>query len=212
MRKTIVVSVTVLFMIASFGLANAARDYINIVGSSTVYPFATVVAEKFGKTSSFDHIIKGNVFILDDKTSPMAIFTTPDCLGLELIDNQLYGGNGNDRMADLVHWDEDWNVVTPPGFYTGYGVKTLPAVREAIEQRQWDRVDAGIDAGVDAVKIGIGGGSICTTRIVAGIGVPQLTAITNCRSITGKTGVPLIADGGIRFSGTAGRTKRKPYQ
>jgi phosphate transport system substrate-binding protein len=53
MRKTIVVSVIVLFMIASFGLANAARDYINIVGSSTVYPFATVVAEQFGKSTSF---------------------------------------------------------------------------------------------------------------------------------------------------------------
>ena len=53
MRKTIVVSVTVLFMIASFGLANAARDYINIVGSSTVYPFATVVAEQFGKSTSY---------------------------------------------------------------------------------------------------------------------------------------------------------------
>jgi IMP dehydrogenase len=58
-----------------------------------------------------------------------------------------------------------------------------------------------VAAGVDAVKIGIGGGSICTTRIVAGIGVPQLTAITNCRAISSKTGVPLIADGGIRFSG-----------
>jgi IMP dehydrogenase len=58
-----------------------------------------------------------------------------------------------------------------------------------------------INAGVDGVKIGIGGGSICTTRIVAGIGVPQMSAITNCRSISSKTGVPLIADGGIRFSG-----------
>jgi len=58
-----------------------------------------------------------------------------------------------------------------------------------------------VNAGVDGVKIGIGGGSICTTRIVAGIGVPQLTAITNCRSIAAKTGIPLIADGGIRFSG-----------
>ncbi|MGD2012673.1 MAG: IMP dehydrogenase [Desulfobacterales bacterium] len=58
-----------------------------------------------------------------------------------------------------------------------------------------------VTAGVDGVKIGIGGGSICTTRIIAGIGVPQLTAITNCRSIAAKTGVPLIADGGIRFSG-----------
>ena len=53
MRKTIVVSLTVLFLIASFGLANAARDYINIVGSSTVYPFATVVAEQFGKSTSY---------------------------------------------------------------------------------------------------------------------------------------------------------------
>jgi IMP dehydrogenase len=58
-----------------------------------------------------------------------------------------------------------------------------------------------ISAGVDGVKIGIGGGSICTTRIVAGIGVPQMTAIMNCRSVSSKTGVPLIADGGIRFSG-----------
>ena len=58
-----------------------------------------------------------------------------------------------------------------------------------------------IKAGVDAVKIGIGPGSICTTRIVAGVGVPQLTAIMNCRPVSKKTGVPLIADGGIRFSG-----------
>lgn len=58
-----------------------------------------------------------------------------------------------------------------------------------------------IDAGVDAVKIGIGPGSICTTRIVAGVGVPQLTAIQNCRKISRSTGVPIIADGGIKFSG-----------
>jgi len=58
-----------------------------------------------------------------------------------------------------------------------------------------------IDAGVDAVKIGIGPGSICTTRIVAGVGVPQLTAVQNCADISKKTGVPIIADGGIKFSG-----------
>jgi IMP dehydrogenase len=56
-------------------------------------------------------------------------------------------------------------------------------------------------AGVDGVKIGIGPGSICTTRIVAGVGVPQVTAIMNCREISNRTGVPLIADGGIKFSG-----------
>jgi IMP dehydrogenase len=58
-----------------------------------------------------------------------------------------------------------------------------------------------IAAGVDGIKIGIGPGSICTTRIVAGIGVPQVTAIMNCREATAKSGVPLIADGGIKFSG-----------
>ena len=58
-----------------------------------------------------------------------------------------------------------------------------------------------IKAGVDAVKIGIGPGSICTTRIVGGVGVPQITAIMNCRTVSDKTGVPLIADGGIKFSG-----------
>jgi IMP dehydrogenase len=57
------------------------------------------------------------------------------------------------------------------------------------------------DVGADAVKVGIGPGSICTTRIVAGVGVPQITAIDNVATALLGTGVPLIADGGIRFSG-----------
>jgi IMP dehydrogenase len=57
------------------------------------------------------------------------------------------------------------------------------------------------DAGADAVKVGIGPGSICTTRIVAGVGVPQITAIDNVATALRDTGVPLIADGGIRYSG-----------
>ncbi|MCU7829848.1 MAG: IMP dehydrogenase [Candidatus Thiodiazotropha sp. (ex Myrtea sp. 'scaly one' KF741663)] len=58
-----------------------------------------------------------------------------------------------------------------------------------------------VKAGADAVKVGIGPGSICTTRIVAGVGVPQVTAVTNVAQALEGTGVPLIADGGIRFSG-----------
>ena len=61
--------------------------------------------------------------------------------------------------------------------------------------------EALVKAGVDGIKIGIGPGSICTTRIVAGVGVPQITAIVNCTAVSKKTGVPLIADGGIKFSG-----------
>jgi IMP dehydrogenase len=55
--------------------------------------------------------------------------------------------------------------------------------------------------GVDAVKVGIGPGSICTTRVVAGIGVPQITAITECARVTARYNIPIIADGGIRYSG-----------
>ncbi|KCZ51715.1 IMP dehydrogenase [Hyphomonas pacifica] len=58
-----------------------------------------------------------------------------------------------------------------------------------------------IDAGADAVKVGIGPGSICTTRIVAGVGVPQLTAIEACANAAQVSGIPVIADGGIKFSG-----------
>ena len=58
-----------------------------------------------------------------------------------------------------------------------------------------------IKAGADAVKVGVGPGSICTTRVIAGIGVPQLTAVLNCAKAASKYGVPVIADGGIRYSG-----------
>ena len=64
-----------------------------------------------------------------------------------------------------------------------------------------DGCKALIDAGADAVKVGIGPGSICTTRIVAGVGVPQLTAIADCANAAQSTNTPVIADGGIKFSG-----------
>jgi IMP dehydrogenase len=58
-----------------------------------------------------------------------------------------------------------------------------------------------IDAGADAVKVGIGPGSICTTRIIAGVGVPQLSAVMECAAAAENAGVPVIADGGIKYSG-----------
>jgi len=64
-----------------------------------------------------------------------------------------------------------------------------------------EAVKALIEAGADAVKVGIGPGSICTTRIVAGVGVPQITAIETCAAEGAKHGVPIIADGGIKYSG-----------
>jgi IMP dehydrogenase len=94
----------------------------------------------------------------------------------------------------------------------GHSKNVLDSVREIKEAFPSQQVIAGnvatakgaealVEAGVDAIKIGIGPGSICTTRIVAGVGVPQLTAVMNCKSVSNKTGVPLIADGGIKYSG-----------
>jgi IMP dehydrogenase len=64
-----------------------------------------------------------------------------------------------------------------------------------------EATEALCDIGVDAVKVGIGAGSICTTRVVAGIGVPMITAIAECARAASRHGVPVIADGGIRYSG-----------
>ncbi|MCK4296097.1 MAG: IMP dehydrogenase, partial [Candidatus Marinimicrobia bacterium] len=64
-----------------------------------------------------------------------------------------------------------------------------------------DGTKALIDAGVDAVKVGIGPAAICTTRVITGVGVPQLTAIMDCAEEASKSGIPVIADGGVRYSG-----------
>src|SRR6185369_8006215 len=64
-----------------------------------------------------------------------------------------------------------------------------------------EAAEALIKAGADAIKIGIGPGSICTTRVVAGVGVPQITAISNCAAVARRYGVPIIADGGVKYSG-----------
>jgi len=64
-----------------------------------------------------------------------------------------------------------------------------------------DAAKALVDAGADGVKVGIGPGSICTTRIVAGVGIPQITAISNVAEALNKLNIPFIGDGGIRFSG-----------
>jgi IMP dehydrogenase len=94
----------------------------------------------------------------------------------------------------------------------GHSKGVLDAVRRIKKESNYTQVVGGnvatadgakalIDAGADAVKVGIGPGSICTTRIVAGVGVPQLTAIMDAVSAAQKAGVPVIADGGIKYSG-----------
>lgn len=94
----------------------------------------------------------------------------------------------------------------------GHSVGVINAVRKVKEAYPDVQLIAGnvatgeateelIKAGADCVKVGIGPGSICTTRIVAGVGVPQLTAVMDCAAIGDKYGIPIIADGGIKYSG-----------
>ncbi len=117
--------------------------------------------------------------------------------------------NMMERVAALVEAHVDCIVVDSAH---GHSRNILNAVRQIKEKFPELQVIAGnvatgeatralIEAGADCVKVGIGPGSICTTRIVAGIGVPQITAIMDCYEVAKEYGIPIIADGGIKFSG-----------
>ncbi len=119
------------------------------------------------------------------------------------------GEAGFERSERLIDAGVDLLVVDTAH---GHSEKVLDAVRRVKRISNRTQILAGnvataeatralIDAGADAVKVGIGPGSICTTRIVAGVGVPQLTAIMESVKAAADAGVPVIADGGIRFSG-----------
>ena len=113
-----------------------------------------------------------------------------------------------ERCSNLIEKDVDLLVVDSAH---GHTANVLETVREI--KKRWDiDVVAGnvatadgcrslIEAGADAVKVGIGPGSICTTRVVSGVGVPQITAILECVTAAGSSGSSIIADGGIRYSG-----------
>lgn len=113
-----------------------------------------------------------------------------------------------DRVQSLINADVDVLVVDSAH---GHSKNVIETVREI--KKNWNiDVIAGnvataegcedlIKAGADAVKVGIGPGSICTTRVVSGVGVPQITAIHDTSMVAQKHGIPIIADGGVRFSG-----------
>ncbi|HJR52194.1 MAG TPA: IMP dehydrogenase [Gemmatimonadota bacterium] len=114
-----------------------------------------------------------------------------------------------ERAHALVEAGVDVLVVDTAHGHSESVLKTVEKVRQSFPDA---RIVAGnvataegaralIERGVDAVKVGIGPGSICTTRIIAGIGVPQLTAIMDCSSVCREADVPVIADGGIRYTG-----------
>ncbi len=119
------------------------------------------------------------------------------------------GDSGVDRAMALIAAEADVIVVDTAHGHSRGVLATVEAIKKQSNYTQVlagnvataDGAKALIDAGADAVKVGIGPGSICTTRIVAGVGVPQLTAVMDAVSAASKLGIPVVADGGIKFSG-----------
>jgi len=119
------------------------------------------------------------------------------------------GDKGIDRVEHLLDAGVDLIVVDTAHGHSAHVIDTVSRVKRMsnVVQVMAGNVATGeatkalLDVGADAIKVGIGPGSICTTRIVAGVGVPQLTAIFDCVEAAETSGTPVIADGGIKFSG-----------
>ncbi|MDP1573881.1 MAG: IMP dehydrogenase [Coxiellaceae bacterium] len=123
------------------------------------------------------------------------------------------GGETPDRVSALIAEGVDLIVVDTAHGHSKGVLETIKWIRKNFPSQQImggniatsDAARALVDAGVDAIKVGMGPGSICTTRIVAGIGVPQISAIANVVDALKKKNIPVVADGGIRFSGDIGK-------
>jgi len=119
------------------------------------------------------------------------------------------GGDSAERAAALVKAGVDVLVVDTAHGHTKGVIETIKKIKKSFKGIQLiaGNIATGqaardlIEAGADAVKVGIGPGSICTTRIVAGAGVPQITAVAECSHVADTYDVPIIADGGVKFSG-----------
>jgi IMP dehydrogenase len=119
------------------------------------------------------------------------------------------GGDTDARVKALVEAGVDVIVVDTAHGHSRGVIDRVKAIKKAFPAMQvvagniisTEAAKALIEAGADGVKVGIGPGSICTTRVVSGVGVPQITAIANVSRFAGSAGVPVIADGGVRYSG-----------
>lgn len=161
--------------------------------------------------------------LVDDNFNLMGLITIKDIEKAKQYPNSAKDGQGRllvgaaigvskdtmDRLAALVNAKVDVIVIDTAHGHSSGVIEVLKKVRSSYPNLQ---IIAGnvatkeatrdlIEAGADAVKVGIGPGSICTTRIVAGVGVPQLTAIYDCAQEAKKYNIPIIADGGIKYSG-----------
>ena len=154
--------------------------------------------------------LKGLITVKDIQKSKEHPLACKDDQGRLRVGAAVGVGEGTaDRVAALAEAGVDVIVVDTAHGHSQGVLSRVAWVKQHFPQIQViggniataDAAKALVDHGADGVKVGIGPGSICTTRIVAGVGVPQITAISNIAKALEGTGVPLIADGGIRFSG-----------
>ncbi len=157
-----------------------------------------------------DNKLRGLITIKDIQKAIMFPTSTKDEFGrLRVGAGVGVGPDREERVSALLKKGVDVIVIDTSH---GHSKNVIEAVRDIKKNFSSVQVIAGnvateeavedlVKAGADAVKVGVGPGSICTTRVVAGVGVPQISAIMNCARAADRIGVPLIADGGIKFSG-----------
>ncbi|MBU4564617.1 MAG: IMP dehydrogenase [Desulfarculus sp.] len=157
-----------------------------------------------------DGNLKGLITIKDIEKLRKYPFAAKDSLGRLRVGAAVGAGDdGLIRAEALLEAGVDVLVVDSAHGHAQGVIDTVAEIKRAYPDAQLvagniataEGAKALIDAGADAVKVGVGPGSICTTRVVAGVGVPQMTAIFEVSEVTGPAGVPLIADGGVKFSG-----------
>ena len=154
--------------------------------------------------------LKGLITIKDIEKAIMYPFSTKDSLGRLRVGAAVgVGSKEMDRIDVLVDADVDMIVVDTAHGHSHAVLETVKKVRQKYPKINLiggniataEAARALIRAGVDCVKIGVGPGSICTTRVISGVGVPQITAIMECIKVTQAAKVSIIADGGIKYSG-----------
>ncbi|GIM45911.1 inosine-5'-monophosphate dehydrogenase [Collibacillus ludicampi] len=157
-----------------------------------------------------NYILRGLITIKDIEKAERFPNAAKDAKGRLLCGAAVTVGRDTfDRVEALVKAQVDVIVVDTAHGHSKGVIETVRALRERFPELQIiaGNVATGeatrdlIEAGASAVKVGIGPGSICTTRVVAGIGVPQITAVYDCATVAREYGIPIIADGGIKYSG-----------
>ena len=168
------------------------------------------------------------LLVVDNKDNLAGLITVKDLTKKEEFPNSSKDKNGRLRVAAAVSVKDDWSdrisalssvgvdvvVVDTAHGHSQYVLDLVKKIKKAFPKLDLiagnvataEATEDLIKAGADCIKVGIGAGSSCTTRIVAGVGVPQLSAVIDCAKVGLKHNIPIIADGGIRYSGDVAKS------